>query len=401
MKKTFIISTIFLLLVSTYTVAQTTFDVTGQVRPRLQINNKDFNSDTKMNTYTELRTRLGVKFTPTEDVTGFIQFQDSRVFGTEPNTLADTKNLDLHQGYFDIKKIFKLPLNFKVGRMELSYGPQRLIGAVGWHNVGRSFDGGVIKLVTKSVDIDFVGARTNETMKTNDSLDYHLYTAYANLKLVKDYKLQPFIIGETRVQDPFKRYTLGFYVKGEHDGFSYEAEAAYQIGTQQEDVSIAAYMFALNLYYKFKTKAKPMVSAGIDYLSGDDGNDTDKYKVFNTLYATNHKYYGYMDYFLNIPNHTYKLGLMDIHGKASIMPFDKFTLAAAFHLFSANEDYTLVSGGTSTSFGSELDITFIYGYSKLVKFVAGFSMFSPGDIFKETKGEDSANWAYLMAIVNL
>ena len=46
--------------------------------------------------------------------------------------------------------------------------------------------------------------------------------------------------------------------------------------------------------------------------------DTDKkYNVFNTLYATNHKYYGFMDYFIDIPRHTYGLGLIDIHAKAS------------------------------------------------------------------------------------
>jgi len=56
---------------------------------------------------------------------------------------------------------------------------------------------------------------------------------------------------------------------------------------------------------------------------------------------------------------------------------------------------------TSTSFGSEIDLTVKHAYSKKVTFVGGFSMFTPGDIFKETKGEDSSSWAYLMAVVNL
>ena len=54
-------------------------------------------------------------------------------------------------------------------------------------------------------------------------------------------------------------------------------------------------MFALNFKYSFKSPVKPAIGVGIDYLSGDDGQDADKYKVFNTLYATNHKYYGFMD----------------------------------------------------------------------------------------------------------
>lgn len=38
------------------------------------------------------------------------------------------------------------------------------------------------------------------------------------------------------------------------------------------------------------------VVASADYLSGDSG-DSDKYKAFNVLYGTHHKFYGAMDYF--------------------------------------------------------------------------------------------------------
>ncbi|MEN8193621.1 MAG: alginate export family protein [Bacteroidota bacterium] len=398
MKKITLLFTIIFLSISSIILAQDKVNVNAQIRPRLNINDNDFNSDTGTDTYTELRTRLGVKFMPMEDLVGFVQIQDSRVFGTEPNTLTDTKNLDLHQGYFDIKKIFNLPFNFKVGRMELAYGPQRLIGSVGWHNVGRSFDGGVLQLATKLLDIDFIGARTVET----DTTKQNLFGAYGNLKLLKNHKLQPFVITETgTIENPTERYTLGLYLAGKLLGFSYEVEGAYQMGTQSAGVDIAANMLALNLNYTLNISLKPSIGAGVDYLSGDDGSDATKYKVFNTLYATNHKYYGFMDYFLNIPKHTFGLGLMDIHGKASMTPFKKFKLALAYHIFNANADYTLASGSTSTSFGSELDLTLTYAYSKLVKFVGGFSFFTPGDIFKEKKGEDSSTAAYIMAVVNL
>ncbi len=48
-----------------------------------------------------------------------------------------------------------------------------------------------------------------------------------------------------------------------------------------------------------------------------------------------------------------------------------------------------------------MDLTLAYGYSKNVNFVGGFSLYSAGDIFKETKGKDLSTWTYLMAIVNL
>jgi hypothetical protein len=113
-----------------------------------------------------------------------------------------------------------------------------------------------------------------------------------------------------------------------------------------------------------------------------------------------------MDYFINIPTHTFGLGLTDIHAKAAVSPTDKFKAALAFHLFNSSEDFSYTTSDSptvksSTNFGSEIDLTLIYSYNTAVKFQGGFSLFSPGEIFKQTKGEDTATWSYLMAIVNL
>lgn len=403
MKKVTLLFLLFSFIFSGLALAQDNVKVNAQIRPRFQYDDKNFNSNIGANSYTELRSRLGAMFSPSENLTGFIQIQDSRRFGSEASTLSDSKNLDLHQAFFNIKSIFNLPFNLKVGRMELAYGSQRIIGSVGWHNVGRSFDGSVLKLVTNSVDIDFIGARVNESGLVGDSLDQYLFSAYGNLKVVDKLNLQPFVIAEKTNKTDFTRITLGLHVscKDKKKAFQHELDAAYQLGSQDATTDISAFMVAYNAGYTFNTSIKPMLGAGIAYLSGDDGADADKYKVFNTLYATNHKFYGYMDYFLNIPNNTYGLGLMDIHVKGSIVPAKKLKLALAFHMFNGNADYTLLDGSTSTSFGSEIDLTLSYKYDSNVNFVGGFSMFSPGDIFKETKGEDSSMWTYLMAVVNL
>ncbi len=403
MKKVTFLFLFLSLIFSVFTFAQKKVKVNAQIRPRFQYDNKDFNGNTGVQTFTELRTRLGLFFSASENLSGFIQIQDSRKFGTEFNTLANSANLDLHQAYFKINKFFSLPLSLKVGRMELSYGSQRLIGAVGWSNVGRSFDGSVLKLVTKSVDVDFILARTIESGLAEDSLDMFVYSAYGNIKGIANLKIQPFIIGESRAKIDFNRYTIGIFVgsKKKGKGFYNELDAAYQLGTQNSFRDISAFMAAYNFSYTFNTKNKPALGGGIAYLSGDDGKDVTKYKVFNTLYATNHKFYGYMDYFINIPKNTFGLGLLDIHGKASVVPFQKAVFSAAYHLFNSNEDYTLLNGGTSNSFGSEVDLTLSFKYSKEVKFVGGLSFFSPGDIFKEKKGTDTSTWGYLMAVVNL
>jgi len=397
------VTILFFIVFTSFTFAQDKVKVNAQIRPRFNINKKDFNSNITVNSFTELRTRMGVLYKPTKNLSGFIQIQDSRIFGTEANTLASSLNVDLHQAYFIINNFFSLPLNLKIGRMELSYSSQRLLGAVGWDNVGRSFDGAVLNLHSKSLDIDFIAAQTVENAQAGDSLDMFMYSAYGNLKSISNFTLHPFVIAEYKARLDFSRYTIGLYFsnKKKKKGFYNELEAAYQLGTQNSTQDIAAFMVTYSFNYTLNTSAKPSFGAGIDYLSGDDGKDATKFKVFNTLYATNHKFYGYMDYFLNIPKHTFGLGLMDVHVKTTFKAAKKLNFALEYHLFNANEDYTLVNGSTSKNFGSEIDFTLAHKYSKNVKFVGGFSFFTPGDIFKEKKGKDNSTWTYLMAIVNL
>ncbi|MBU0561461.1 MAG: alginate export family protein [Bacteroidetes bacterium] len=385
--------------------AQSDVEFSGQIRPRSIMDGLDFKNNSDPATYTELRTRFGAKFTANSDVSGFFQIQDSRIYGTEPNTLASTANLDLHQAYFTWSNIFGLPFSGKFGRMEAVYGSQRLIGPVGWSNVGRSFDGAVFSYKTNKVDFDFIEFNLDENFKAGDTTDLFLTGVYADLKLFDKYKTEVFLLNEAIYQtDNLDRYTIGAYVKGSLGSFSHEVELAYQLGTiidggTKQDVG--ALMATYNAWFALGGTMNTTLSAGVDYLSGDDDAADGKYKVFNTLYATNHKYYGYMDYFTNLPAHTLKLGLMDIHGKVSLQLWESLKAGLNAHLFKANANYTLINGNTSKDFGTEFDFTFGYKANSNVSLEGGFSVFAPGDIFKETRGADTALWSYFMAVVNL
>jgi hypothetical protein len=408
MKKLLVLLSILCLFLSDV-IADDNVKFSAQVRPRIQLQNKDFNSNLDANSFAELRSRLGVTFVPMNTLTIFLQAQDSRVFGTEPSTISNTANLDIHQAYFLIKKLFELPIELKVGRMELIYGPQRLIGAVGWSNIGRSFDGAVIKLNTEKVELDFIAVAEVENYPANktagDFEDKFIFGLYSNIKSFEGYKIQPFIIWQRQVpSDLLSRFTAGFYINGTSGGFFHETEFAYQFGkltSGQRKLDIAAFMAALNVGYNFNSKAKPVISIGVDYLSGDDGSDAAKTKVFNTLYATNHKYYGFMDFFIDIPANTIGLGLLDIHARFAVSPCEKTTIKLAIHKFNSAKEFTLINGSTSKDFGIETDLTVIHNYNKFVQFVGGASLFSPGDIFKEQRGDDLATWFYLMAVVEI
>ena len=126
-----------------------------------------------------LQTRLNAVFQPSYDVKVMVQLQDSRITGSEvygdstkPHlaTLLDgsAAGFDLHQGYVQLTDLFINNLDLKLGRYEVSYGPQRLIGAVGWHFIGRSFDGFTATYHHDLVDVDFFNLKTKGCAQGNE-----------------------------------------------------------------------------------------------------------------------------------------------------------------------------------------------------------------------------------------
>ena len=376
----------------------------GQVRHRFEVNARDFNDDTDPIAFNLLRTRLGVRFFPIENVEALLQIQDSRMFGEELNTLTDgdADQLDLHQGYVRITNLFNRPVDLQLGRFEAVYGAQRLIGAVGWHNVGRSFDGVLLRLHPRNVKIDLFNLKLVEKLEPGGKGDLNVMGAYGDFQLIENYTTQAFVIWQrANPSSELNRFTLGLYLAGTTANFRPEIDLAYQ-GGEREGIDVSALLVAVNLGYTVPgVSLRPTFSAGIDYLSGDDDPADDTFKVFDTLYATNHKFYGFMDYFLNIPVHTLGLGLRDIHAKIAFKPHQDLSLRLAYHNFSANEDFTLADGATTTRFGDEIDFTLVFNYNQRVSFTGGASVFAPGAIFEETRGSDLGLWGYLMTVVNL
>lgn len=397
---------LLLILVLVFSIAQAQERVkfNGQIRPRFEVDNKDFKSTTESNTFTALRTRFGVSLLPTANTSGFIQIQDSRIFGEETSTTTNMKNLDLHQAYLKIDNLFDLPFDIKAGRFEMAYGSERFIGSVNWNNVGRSFDGAILSLKGEKYKIDFIGTREFERGRLGDTLDQNVYGAFVDLMLVKSYKIQPFVIIQNSVKsDALKRTTLGFYIMGELGQFTHEIDFGYQTGSfisSNRKQDIEAYTFSFNAGYTFDTPLKPYIGGQLDIASGDDNIADNTFKSYASLYGTGHKFFGYMDYFTSFPNDAYGFGISDLVIKGGLSPLSKLKLNLHFHLFNSMEDYTLISGAKTKQFGTEIDLVANYKYNEVVTFEGGFSMFSPGDIFKERRGKDSSSWGYFMAIVN-
>ncbi len=299
--------------------------ISGQVRHRTEWNGKDFSDSTKVGGSSLLRTRLNLAFRTAASDLAFIQVQDSRVYGTETNTLSDgtADAIDLHQAYLQLNNLLNQPLGLRLGRMELAYGNQRVIGAVGWHNVGRSFDGALVSFTWKDIRLDAFSAKEVEKQNPDNVDDKDFRGLWLDSKwqipgLVNQSTLDAYFLNQYQNNGTvLNRSTTGIFSKGSY-GFvggitlTQEIDFALQLGTQQDTVSINASLIGVRVGLALsKAPFKPSIGFGFDKVSGDDTSTTN-YEAFNTLYATNHKFYGFMDYFLNIPVHAQGAGLQDI-----------------------------------------------------------------------------------------
>lgn len=400
-----LISTVMLLLNTGTLLAQeestkVTFD--AQVRVRSEFDGRDFNAQTDLNTFSLLRARLGAHVVAKEDVEVYIQVQDSRAFGSAPHTLANTQNLDLHQGYLMVRNLWQKPIHFKVGRQELKYGNERLLGAVGFSNVGRSFDAFLLRFGNRS-NLDLFGAILRESsapFSGSENDDSQLLGAYYQYRNKPGYTLDLYSLFEldnaetVAGEADLRRLTLGTYNKGRLGRyFDFETELALQLGKRRGQ-NVKAFMLTGSVGYTFPIGRRPALRVGMDFLSGMDANDTD-YKVFDTLFATNHKFYGFMDYFVNIPKNTNGQGLRDLMVKGTLPLANRLKALAHFHNFRAPK-------GAVKDFGNELDLVLRYKYNRAASFEFVLAFFDPGELMKQRFGNDDlAVWWYLSFLATL
>lgn len=388
----------------------------GDLRIRSEVDSRDFNLTSPPNTFTLLRTRIGLEASPAENIRVLVMARDSRAFGTEVdasgsfNTISDGRNLDLHQGYVEVGKFLSDGIMVRLGRQELGYANERMIGTVGWNNIGRVFDGGLLRFNLEAVSADIFGMNVAEvqayptaatpastaSVADNGQNFFGLYTQWKN---TGTHKVEIYVLYQgNRLQTPsgfinFKRATAGAYAKGTVDAFLYETEVAYQ-GGERGAADIAAYTITGLVGYAFSGSPLAQVAAGYEYLSGTPAGETD-YKSYDPPFATGHKFHGFMDYFINIPVHTGNLGLTDLLGRVNLKVSDRLTAAAWYHQFrlaekSAGEDML----------GHEIDLTAMYQYAKTLSFEFGVSSFLPGPLMRSRfGGADAGLWGYLATAV--
>lgn len=310
--------------------------------------------------------------------------QDIRVWGEAGSIVAKAANFTLFDAWAQYR--FTPKVAFKVGRQELSYDDERLLGALDWAMQGRRFDAvkGIFTLSPQS-KLEIVGTYNNDDDDTNDlegTEFYKIVEAGERTKSIQvlHYQHQPVRgfsfsgIGLNNiVQSADGRHramaTLGVHLKQSFSPrISIYGSAYYQFGRNTQNQEKKAYQVSLNMALK-PVSLWRMVLGG-EWLSGT-GYDADKGKnnSFSPLYGTNHKFNGFMDYFF-VGNYFNSFGLNDYYWNNTFTTGSNNNLYVSLHYLSSN---ALLQKDRSRYLGTEVDLVFTHKFSSSFLVNLGYS----------------------------
>jgi len=428
----------------------------GQLRPRFEYQDRNINTDTDANTVVDGRVRLNALANIDDKTSAFIQMQSITSFGQStvnatggtrsPTAANDTDaSFGVHQAYFVLKDFFGTPVDLKFGRQEIILDGHRLFGDTLWTAGEMSHDAIRFTHAAGNHSLTYFYSRTvnaDTSEASNPTTDHDnnagIHGAHMTFKGIMGGQLSlhfsALLDDQTDDQDN-ETYTIGFRQAGSLSGIVYRGEFYYQFGESEshgDNFDTEAYMFGIRVGKKFGGALKPSLTLWFDYLSGTDQDDLNDSQVstFDTIYDTGHKFYGFMDYWLNIGaagrtgsvlnDQLNGLGLMDFAIKGGISPAANWKLGAHLHWFwTAQDAFNNSSGiGQTNTFqtgnigdddiGQELDITLVHNYNPSTNIVFGYSHFFADDLMEDinhrfqgadststTDGEDG-DWAYIM-----
>lgn len=413
-----IISAVFFIVVilseCRFVYAQDNFSVGGQYRARTEFRNgyRTLTADS-LNPAFFIGQRSRVVFDYKKDnISFYTSIQDSRTWGDEEQR-KDLGGLQVNEVWLELLLMDDLAL--KMGRQEIAYDDHRLLGNLDWGNLSLSHDALVLKYSNKDKGFSFhAGGGFNQVGEPIFGTDYNLKNykvlAFAWLKkeLPDMYSNVTFIgimNGLPSVDSSSKSlksgFTLGPIYKYENKGVKALIGGYYQTGLTDNNRSISAFM--VNMYGEYRN-SDLSVGVGLDYMTGNANNTpANEQHGFTTLYATNHKFYGYMDYFITFPTDTRQQGFTDLYLRFGVNPVTNVTTTVDVHSFGLANELNLGSATVKKHLGVEVDFLVDYKPSKIINLQFGYSMMFANSNMELLKGGSSSNyngWAFLMLKVS-
>ena len=313
--------------------------------------------------YVKQRTRVHALADFTNEVKAYIEIDSFDVWGEDfrsdyltgtdvraSHRFANTNlgqaesDIEIYQSYIEASDMFGQPLRLRIGRQELSFGSEWLVGVnePNYYAEGLSFDGIRATYATDAFSVDAWWAKLNERSPVEQDSDvdfYGIYASYLGIEnitidaywmLVRDGRqlfdtnayTTPFYYNVLEEwlgvddYDPTYLNTIGLRSAGTFGAFDYEAEIAYQFGEASQvgwlftgfsglfnpfapvfvesfygddDAKWDEWAANFELGYTFDAPWSPRAFLGLAYFGGEDNRDIDFLEwlgaIFNPFYT--------------------------------------------------------------------------------------------------------------------
>jgi hypothetical protein len=359
------------------------------------------------------RLRFNVSITPTKWLGVHAQVQDARVAKKELGATGApfSAPVDVRLAHVDLG-VPSSRVSARIGRQELVFGEQRLVGHVSWLNAARTFDAARMTLRTPGVQLDlFAGSvvriATDDWDRSGHGNSFHGAHA-TSTSLIPRTTIEPYFFWrsdrgqrtEAGAAARLRLGTTGVRLAGSLPaGFDYGIETAAQRGSLGSDSS-RAWAQHLRLRTPAMGRGVRLVSE-YNYASGDDDPTDGQRGTFDPLYPTPHDKYGLAD----------QVGWRNIHhlrAAAEVASIPRWPITAAYHswwLASATDGLYLASGAqlarvpvgaADRHVGHEVDVQVSHVLSQQFQIAGGYAHIRPGAFLRAATPGRSFHSTFLM-----
>ncbi len=346
-----------------------------------------------------------------------ITAQHSGVWGQKGNG-----NFNLQEAW--AKLYTKSGLFTQFGRQVLSYDDERIIGANDWavasntHDVLKfGYEGHGHKVHTVfgfNQNAENISGGTYykdgaHPYKMMHTLWYHFDVPKTPLGvsiLFMNIGMQGGTLDGEGDNEPHNRYQqlVGGYVSYKPRKLSLETSYYHQLGHNEDNIKIDAWMASVKAQYQISQKVGTTV--GFDYLSGDDYFVVRKnggiglvrhkvFKFFNPVYGSHHKFYGMMDFFyVQAFSDTFSPGLQNLYTGVNYSPIKGLGLNVSYHYLAMATTLKNVN----KTLGHDINIEASYEIVRDVRTSLGFSYMagsSTMELLKRTSSSNDLKWAWI------
>ncbi|HEY7188725.1 MAG TPA: alginate export family protein [Vicinamibacterales bacterium] len=388
--------------------------VRGEFRERFEGFDGSGFVDNRDDYYALSRVRVNASVTPSPSFSFQANVQDARVADKTvgPTTAPFRGPFDLRAAFADIGSA-KAPLAFRLGRQELAFGEQRLLGHLAWVNTGRTWDAARVVLRSKAFQADIFGASLVRSLP--DEFDKsgsgnRLAGVYASTtKLVPQASVEPFVFyrrdvnlrSELATIGNLHQTTVGTRVAGKLPArLDYSVEMALQRGSLAAD-SVEAWAGHWQMRESLPGAGAVKLISEYNFASGDDNPADGTRRTFDQLYPTGHDKLGLAD----------QVGWRNIHHLREgfeFTPIKATPISASYHtwwLVNAHDALYAASGAllarvpggaADTHVGQEIDVQVTRALTPQIQVAAGYAHLFTGAFLKQATPGASYSQPYVM-----